>query len=385
MDFNLTDGQRMMMELARDFARREIAPIAKEIDEHQRFPQEVFKKSGEIGLTGIGIPLAYGGSECDYLSIVLIGEEISKVSASVTASLFPHAILCAHNIALSATDAQKRQFLPPLALGEKFGAMALTEVSAGSDALAVNTRAERKNDGYVLNGSKTFVTNGPFADLFLIYANLDPSKSPEGIAIFVVEKGTPGLSVGREFDKMGLRGSPTSDLILDHCYLPKETLLGEKEGLGLRQLMRGLDVERMAWSSICLGLAEAAFEEAFEYANQRQQFKKPIIEFQMIQQMLVEMLILIEGSKLMVYKTAVLLQEGKRARLEASYAKLFSSETAIKVTRDALQIFGGSGYMKDYPVERYLRDAQIFTIGAGTSEVQKMIVIHELKKQKGYG
>jgi alkylation response protein AidB-like acyl-CoA dehydrogenase len=385
MDFNLSEGQRMMMELARDFAKREIAPVAKEIDEHQRFPQEVFKKLGENGFMGIGIPTAYGGSECDYLSIVLIGEEISKVSASVTASLFPHAILCAHNIAISGTESQKKRFLPPLASGEKFGAMALTEVSAGSDALSVNTRAERKNEGYILNGSKTFVTNGPFADLFLIYANLDPSKSPEGIGIFVVEKGMPGLSVGKEFDKMGLRGSPTSDIILDHCYVPKEHLLGEEEGRGLRQLMRGLDVERISWSSICLGLAEAAFQEAFEYANQRQQFQKPIIQFQMIQHMLVEMVVSIEASKLLVYNTAALLQEGKRGRLEASYAKLFSSETAVKVTRDALQIFGGAGYMRDYPVERYIRDAQIFTIAAGTSEVQRMIIIHELKKQKGYG
>jgi alkylation response protein AidB-like acyl-CoA dehydrogenase len=385
MDFNLSEGQRMMMELARDFAKREIAPIAKEIDDHQRFPQEVFKKLGANGFMGIGIPTAYGGSECDYLSIVLIGEEISKVSASVTASLFPHAILCAHNIVISGTDSQKKRLLAPLASGEKFGAMALTEVLAGSDALAVNTRAEQKNEGYVLTGSKTFVTNGPFADIFLIYANLDPSKSPEGIAIFVVEKETSGLSVGKEFDKMGLRGSPTSDLILDHCYLPKDHLLGEEEGHGLRQMMRGLDVERIAWSSICLGLAEAAFHEAFEYANQRQQFKKPLIEFQMIQQMLVEMVVSIEASRLLVYKTAVLLQEGRRERLDASYAKLFSSETAVKVTRDALQIFGGAGYMKDYPVERYLRDAQIFTIAAGTSEVQRMIIIHELKKQKGYG
>jgi len=385
MDFNLSDGQKMMMEFARDFAKKEIAPIAKEIDDHQRFPQEVFKKLGEDGFMGIGIPAAYGGSECDYLSIVLIGEEISKASASVTASLFPHAILCAHNIVVSGSESQKKRFLPPLASGEKFGAMALTEVSAGSDALSGNTRAERRNEGYILSGSKTFVTNGPFADLFLVYANLDPSKSPEGIGIFVVEKGTPGLSVGKEFDKMGLRGSPTSDLILDHCYLLKEHLLGEEEGRGLQQLMRGLDVERIAWSSICLGLAEAAFREAFEYANQRQQFKKPLIEFQMIQQMLVEMAVSIEASRLMVYKTAVLLQEGKKGRLDASYAKLFSSETAVKVTRDTLQIFGGAGYMKDYPVERYFRDAQIFTIAAGTSEVQRMIIIHELKKQKGYG
>jgi len=385
MDLNLTDGQKMMMEVARDFAKREIAPIAKEIDEHQRFPQEVFRKLGENGFMGIGIPTAYGGSECDYLTIVLIGEEISKVSASVTGSLFPHAILCAHNIAISGTESQKKRFLPPLASGEKFGAMALTEVSAGSDALSVNTRAEQKDEGYVLNGSKTFVTNGPYADTFLVYANLDPSKAPGGIGIFVVEKGTPGLSVGKKFDKMGLRGSPTSDLILDNCYLPKDHLLGEKEGLGLKQLMRGLDVERIAWSSICLGLAEAAYCDAFEYANQRQQFKKPIIEFQMIQQMLVDMVVSIEAARLLVYHTAVLLQEGKRGRLEASYAKLFSSETAVKVTRNTLQIFGGAGYMKDYPVERYSRDAQIFTIAAGTSEVQRMIIIHELKKQKGYG
>ncbi len=384
MDFEITDGQRALRDLARDFARKEIAPVAREIDENQRFPQEVFKKLGDIGFMGIGIPTAHGGSECDYLSIVLIGEEISRVSASVTASLFPHAILCAHNIARNGTGFQKEHFLPPLARGEKLGAMALTEVSAGSDALSMATRAERQNDHYVLSGSKTFVTNGPYADTFLLYANVDPSRGQNGIGIFVVDRDTPGLSVGKKFDKMGLRGSPTSDLILDHCRIPKGHLLGEQEGLGFSQLMSGLDVERISWSSICLGLAEAAFDEALDYASQRRQFKKPIIDFQMIQQMLVEMAVMNEASQLLIYKTAVLLQEGKRARLEASYAKLFSSEAAIKVTRHAFQIFGGSGFMKEYSTERYLRDAQVFTIAAGTSEVQRMIIIHELKKRGGY-
>ena len=384
MDFNFSEGQTAMRDLAREFSRKEITPVAKEMDENQRFPEEVFRKLGEAGFMGLGIPAAYGGSECDYLSIVLVGEEISKVSASVTASLFPHAILCAHNIALSGTESQKKRFLPSLATGRKFGAMALTEVSAGSDALSIKTRAERDKEGYVLNGSKTFVTNGPFADIFLIFANLDFSKGPKGIAIFVVEKETPGLSVGKKFDKMGLRGSPTSELALDHCFLLQENLLGEEEGQGFRQLMKGLDVERISWSSICLGLAEAAFEEAFQYSNERQQFGKPLSHFQMIQQRLVEMAVMIEASKLLVYKTAVLLQEGENGRLEASYAKLFSSETAVKVTREAFQIFGGAGYIKEYPVERYLRDAQIFTIAAGTSEVQRMIVMHELKGRKGY-
>ncbi|MBW2057991.1 MAG: acyl-CoA dehydrogenase family protein [Deltaproteobacteria bacterium] len=381
MDFELDEGHAFLRQTVRDFAEKEISPIADAIDREERFPFELFERLAQLGYAGVGIPREYQGSFSDYLSVVIMGEELSRVSASVPVALFPHSILCAHNIYRYGTEGQKEKYLPDLAAGKKWGAMALTEVSAGSDALSLRTRAERSGSEYILNGSKTFVTNVPFADLYLIYAKTAPEKGPDGISAFIVEKGFAGFATGRNFEKLGLRGSPTGEVFLDACRVPSENLLGGQEGRGFRHLTEGLDVERVSWSSIALGLAQASFESALAYSQERVQFGRPIIEFQMIQRMISEMAVSVEAARLLVYKAADLLDKGKRARFEASSAKLFSTETAVKVSGDALQVYGGAGYIKDYPVERYFRDAKILTVAAGSSEVQRMIIVHELKRK----
>lgn len=380
MDFELDESHAFLKQTVRDFAEKEIFPIAEIIDRDERFPVDLFERLAELGYTGVGIPQQYQGTFSDYLSVVIMGEELSRVSASIPVALFPHAILCAHNIYRYGTEGQRDRYLPDLAKGKKWGAMALTEVSAGSDALAIRTRAERSGNDYLLNGSKTFVTNVPFADVYLIYAKTDPKKGPDGVSAFVVEKGFAGFSTGKNFEKMGLRGSPTGEVFLDACRVPADNLLGGAEGKGFKHLIEGLDVERVTWSSIALGIAQASFESALTYSHEREQFGKPIIDFQMIQRIISEMAVSVEAARLLVYKAARLLDKGKKARFEASSAKLFSTETAVKVSGDALQVYGGAGYIKDYPVERYFRDAKILTVAAGSSEVQRMIIVHELRR-----
>jgi butyryl-CoA dehydrogenase len=381
VDFELDEGHAFLKQTVQDFAEKEISPIADVMDREETFPAELLGRLAHLGYSGVGVPQEYGGTFTDYLSVVIMGEELARVSASVPVALFPHAILCAHNIYRYGTDVQRKRYLADLAQGKKWGAMALTEVSAGSDALSLRTTAGKAENGFVLNGSKTFITNVPFADVYLIYAKTALRKGPESISGFIVEKGTRGFSMGRNFEKMGLRGSPTGEIFFDSCPVPSENLLGGEEGRGFKNLIKGLDVERVSWSSIALGIAQASFESALSYAQEREQFEKPIIEFQMVQQMISEMAVSVEAARLLVYKTAGLLDTGKRARFEASSAKLFSTETAVKVSGDALQIFGGAGYTKDYPVERYFRDAKILTVAAGSSEVQRMIIVHELKRK----
>lgn len=381
MDFELDEGHAFLKQAVRDFAEREISPIAGAIDREERFPVELFERLAELGYAGVGVPHEYQGTFSDYLSVAIMGEELSRVCASVPVALFPHSILCAHNIYRYGTEEQKGKYLPDLATGKKWGAMALTEVSAGSDALSLRARAEKSGSEYLLSGSKTFVTNAPFAGVYLVYAKTAPERGPDGISAFIVEKGFAGFATGRNFEKMGLRGSPTGEVFLDECRVPCENLLGGEEGRGFRHLIEGLDVERVSWSSIALGLAQASFESALTYSQEREQFGKAIIEFQMIQRMISEMAVTVEAARLLVYKAASLLDKGRRARLEASSAKLFSTETAVRVSGDALQVYGGAGYTKDYPVERYFRDAKILTVAAGSSEVQRMIMVHELKRK----
>lgn len=381
MDFELDEGHAFLRQTVRDFAEKEISPIADVMDREERFPIELFERLAQLGYAGVGVPGEYEGTFSDYLSVAIMGEEFSRVSASVPVALFPHSILCGHNIYRYGTQAQKERYLPDLARGEQWGAMALTEVSAGSDAVSLRTTAEKSGNEYLLNGSKTFITNVPFADVYLLYAKTAPEKGPDGISAFIVEKGFAGFTTGRNFEKMGMRGSPTGEIFLDACRVPSENLLGGKEGKGFKHLIEGLDVERVSWSSIALGIAQASFESALTYSQEREQFGKPIIDFQMIQRMISEMAVNVEAARLLVYRAADLLDKGKRARFEASSAKLFSTEAAVKVSGDALQIYGGAGYIKDYPVERYFRDAKTLTVAAGSSEVQRMIIVHELRRK----
>ena len=380
MDFHLTDEQIEIQQTVRKFAKNEIAPIAEQIDAEDRFPAELFKKMGEMGLMGIVIPEEYGGTGAGVVTFCVVGEEIGWASASVALSYGTSSVLCAHNLASNCSEEQKRQYLPALASGEKIGAIAMTEPEAGSDVLSMRTFAEKRGDEYILNGTKTFITNGSVADVILLYARTDKDAGPRGISAFIVENTFPGFSVGKEFKKMGMRGSATSELVFEDCRVPAENLIGQENG-GLRILMSGLDVERAVGGSLCVGIARAAFEASVKYAKERAQFGQPLITFQMIGAMLANMSTDIEAARLLTFKSAAMCDEGVRATVEASHAKLFGAEAAMRVTTDAVQIHGGYGYMQEFGVERLMRDAKLMSIGGGTSQVQQLIIMRELMKE----
>lgn len=381
MDFELTRAHRELQRSVRDFAKKEIAPLAKSMDRDQAFPAGLFERLADLGYAGGGVPPKYGGTFSDYMSVVITGEEMARVSASVPVALFPHSILCAHNLYRYGNDEQRDRYLPDLAGGKRWGAMALAEISAGSDIFSIRTRATRSKEEYLLKGSKNYITNVPFAEVYLVFAKTSGEKGPKGISAFIVEKNFEGFSIGKTFDKMGMRGSPTGRIYFNNCRVPVKNLLGGEEGIGYRQLFKGMDVERVSWASIALGVAQGSYDCALSYAKRRRQFDKPLIDFQMIQYKISDMAMNLEASRLLTYKTACLLDAGKKARFEASAAKLYSGEAAVKISGDAVQIYGGAGYMKDYAVERYFRDAKVLTVAAGSSEIQRMIMVHELKGQ----
>ncbi len=386
-NFQLDEAHIRLRNTVRDLAKKEISPLAKRMDMNQEFPSGLFQRLAQLGYAGTGIPPEYQGSFSDYLAVVLIGEELARVSASVPVALFPHAMLCAHNVYLSGTQSQKERYLPILASGKKWGAMALAEVSAGSDILSIRTKASKSKGGYVLKGAKTFVTNAPFAEIYLVFARTSAGRGPEGISAFILEKGYPGFKTGKVFDKMGMRGSPTGRIYLKNCEASEANLLGGTEGKGYEQLLAGMDAERVSWASIALGIAQASFENTMNYARRRKQFGKPIASFQMIQGAMADMAVTLQAARLLTYNAANLLDHGKQARIEASSAKLFSAEAAVKISGDAVQIYGGAGYTKDYAVERYFRDAKVLTVAAGSSEIQRLIIAHELKEhqEKAFG
>ncbi len=381
MDFELDRTHQELRQTVRDFAKKEIAPLAKSMDRDQAFPAGLFEQLADLGYAGGGVPPKYGGTFSDYMSVVITGEEMARVSASVPVALFPHSILCAHNLYRYGNDEQRDRYLPDLAGGKRWGAMALAEISAGSDIFSIRTRATRSEAEYLLKGSKNYITNVPFAEVYLVFAKTSGEKGPKGISAFIVEKNFEGFSIGKTFDKMGMRGSPTGRIYFNNCRVPVKNLLGGEEGIGYRQLFKGMDVERVSWASIALGVAQGSFDCALSYAKRRRQFDKPLIDFQMIQYKISDMAMNLEASRLLTYKTACLLDAGKTARFEASAAKLYSGEAAVKISGDAVQIYGGAGYMKDYAVERYFRDAKVLTVAAGSSEIQRMIMVHELKGQ----
>jgi isovaleryl-CoA dehydrogenase len=295
-------------------------------------------------------------------------------------SYLAHAVLCCHNLSCNGSEEQKRKYLPDLASGAKLGAIAMTEPNAGSDVLSIETFAERRDGQYIINGKKTFITNAPVADVFLVYVRTDKTAGPRGISQFIVEKGYPGFSVGQPFHKMGMRGSPTAELFFEDCRVPAENLVkGENKALGI--LMGGLDVERTVGAAMGVGLAQSAFDRALAYAKQRQQFGQPIIMFEMIAEKVANMSMEIAAARLLTHKAATLCDEGVRCSAEASHAKLFASETSVRVTSEAIQILGGYGYMQENEVERMMRDAKLGTIGAGTSEIQRLIIAREIVKR----
>ena len=379
MDFN--EQHIMLRDTVARFAKEQVLPIARQIDEEGRFPAETFKKMAELGLLGIGISEEYGGSGGGIIEACIVAEEIARCCSSTAASWGAHVDLCAANISRNGTSEQKKRFLTSLASGSLLGGMAMTEPEAGSDVLSMKTLAVRKGDGFVLNGRKTFITNGPPGDLFLVYAKTDPKAKGKGITAFVMEKHFEGFSKGKKFEKLGWRGSPTGDLIFEDCRVPGENVIGEVNE-GVRILLSGLNSERLVISAECLGLAKACLEDSLKYAKQRMQFGKRIIDFQMIKELLARMAARTEAVKTMVWSHAFQMVKTGPApmSLETAATKLTASETALQNALDATQIFGGYGYIREFPVERYLRDARIMTIGAGTSQIMCQIICTELEK-----
>jgi butyryl-CoA dehydrogenase len=373
MDFRLTEEQRMIRRMVRDFAEKEIAPRAEEIDETDRFPDALFRRMGELGLPGLPFPEAYGGSDGGYTSLVIALEEIARVSGSMAITLDAHTSLCSEPIYLFGSEEQKRKYLVPLARGEKIGAFGLTEPQAGSDAGATRTRGVRDGGEWVINGQKIFITNGSVADVVVITAMTDLEKDTRGISAFIVEKGTPGFQVGRDEKKMGLRGSVTSELFFEDCRIPAENLLG-KEGEGFKQFLATLDAGRVAIAAMAVGLAQGAFEKAVLYAKERVQFGQPIAEFQAVQWMIADTATEIEAARLMVHRAAWLREHGERFTKEAAMAKLFATEMSERACYKALQIHGGYGYVREYEVERMYRDQRLCAIGEGTSEIQRLVI-----------
>jgi alkylation response protein AidB-like acyl-CoA dehydrogenase len=373
VDFQLTDEQVLIKNTVRQFAEKEIAPRAEEIDATDEFPADIFRRMAELGLLGIPFAEAYGGAGGDYLSLLLALEEVARVSGSVAIIFDAHTSLCCEPIYLFGTQAQKQRYLPPLVRGEKIGAFGLTEPGAGSDAGAARTRAVRDGDQWVINGQKQFITNGSLADVVVVAAKTDADKGTRGISSFIVEKGTPGFLLGRDEKKMGLKGSLTSELFFEDCRIPAENLLG-RENEGFKQFLTTLNAGRLAIAAMAVGLAQGAFEKAVAYAKERVQFDRPIAQFQAIQWMIAEMATDIEAARLMVHRAAWLKGQGTRFVKEAAMAKLFATEVSERVCYKAIQIHGGNGYMREYGVERMYRDQRLCAIGEGTNEIQRLII-----------
>jgi butyryl-CoA dehydrogenase len=377
MDFQLTEEHLLIKQTVRDFAEKEIAPRAEEIDATDQFPADIFKRMGELGLLGIPFAEAYGGADGDYLSLLIALEEIARVSGTVAIILDAHTSLCCEPIYLFGTEAQKQKYLLPLARGEKIGAFGLTEPQAGSDAGATRTRAVRDGDEWVINGQKLFITNGSIADVLVITAKTNLEKGTRGISSFIIEKGTPGFQLGRDEKKMGLKGSVTSELFFENCRIPAENLLG-LENEGFKQFLTTLDAGRLAISAMAVGLAQGAFDRAVAYAKERVQFDRPIAQFQAIQWMIAEMATDIDAARLMVNRAAWLKGQGARFSKEAAMAKLFATEASERVCYKAIQIHGGYGYVREYAVERMYRDQRLCAIGEGTNEIQRLVIARQV-------
>ncbi len=373
MQFELTSEQKMIQDAARDFAQKEIAPVAAALDKEEKFPADIVKKLGELGFMGMTVPTEYGGGGMDTLSYIVALEQIAKACASTAIIMSVNNSLVCFPLYEFGTDEQKKKYLTPLASGQKLGAFSLTEPNAGSDAGNQQTTAVLQGDNYVLNGTKIFVTNGNMADIIIITAATDKTKGPKGISAFIVETTWPGFKVGSLEHKMGIRASNTAELVLTDLKVPKQNVLGNP-GDGFKIALKALDGGRIGVAGQALGIAQAAYETAVKYSQQRQQFGKAISEFQAIQWMIAEMAVNIDAARLLVYRAAVAKDTQKYFSKEAAMAKLFASEMASDVTSKAIQIHGGYGYSREYPVERNYRDARITQIYEGTSEVQKMVI-----------
>jgi alkylation response protein AidB-like acyl-CoA dehydrogenase len=382
VDFALTEEQQQLRRSVREFAEGEIAPHVMEWDEVSHFPSEIIPKLAEMGFLGVIFPETYGGAGMGYAEYVIIIEELARVDGSVAITVAAHNSLCTNHIYKAGSEEQRKKYVVPLAQGKKLGCWSLTEPGAGSDAGGTRTSAVRKDGGWVLNGAKTFTTNGHYADVCVAMALTSPEKKHHGISAFVVEKGTPGFRPGKKENKLGLRASDTSEVVFSDCRVPAENLLG-KEGDGFVNSLQILDGGRISIAALGLGMAQGAYEAAVKYAKQRKQFGKAIAEFQAIQFKLADMATQIEAARLLTYHAAwladrALAGESVRYTRESSMAKLFAGEVAVRVANEAVQVFGGYGFIKDYPAEKYYRDVKLCTIGEGTSEIQRLVIARQL-------
>lgn len=374
------EEHRLLREAVRKFVKERVSPIAKEIDEKDEFPKEIFKEMVELGFTGIMIPEEYGGLGDDLLSAVIVLEEISRESASLALSLLAHSILCAHPILRFGNKEQKEKYLPKLAKGEMIGGLAITEPDAGSDAAGIKTVAKEEGDRFLINGSKIFITNGSIADVLILYAKTSPEKGRDGISAFIYETNSPGFSVSKKFEKLGMRGSPTAALFFENSPCPKENILGEKDK-GFNVLVKCFEVERITIAAISTGIALSALEWQIKYSRERKQFGKPIGEFEMIQQKIADNSANLEVLRTYLYFLSKNYDFNKDNRIESASIKLLAGELGVKISLDAIQILGGYGYTKEYPVERYLRDAKLMDIGAGTAEIMRYIIASVILKK----
>jgi alkylation response protein AidB-like acyl-CoA dehydrogenase len=379
MNFTKSDNHNMIAQMVRDFADKEIRPHVMEWDESQTFPREVFRRMGELGLMGVLVPEAYGGSGLSYFEYISVIEEVAKVCGSIGLSLAAHNSLCTNHILEFGNDSQKQKYLPALASGEWIGAWGLTEANTGSDALRMKCTATQDGDYWVLNGTKNWITHGISGDVAVVLARTGDLLDSHGITAFIVERGTPGFQGGKKENKLGMRASETAELIFDNCRIHKDQLLG-KVGDGFVQAMKILDGGRISIGALALGIAKGAMEASIAYSKQREQFGQPISSFQAIAFKLADMAVEIEASEALLYQAAYLKNKKQKVTKESAMAKYYASEVAVRVSTDAVQIFGGYGYTKDFPVEKFYRDSKLCTIGEGTSEIQKIVISREILK-----
>jgi alkylation response protein AidB-like acyl-CoA dehydrogenase len=377
MQFDLTEEQQQVKRMVRNFAEAEIKPHVMEWDEAQHFPRELFTKMGEMGLTGVIFPEEYGGAGMGYVEYVTVIEEIARICGSIGLSIAAHNSLCTNHIFQYATESHKQKYVTPLAKGEKLGAWALTEPSSGSDASGMKTTAVQRNGGWLLNGSKNFITHGISGDTCVVLAITNREMRSRGISAFIVERGMKGFLAGKKENKLGVRASETASIIFEDCWIPEENLLGE-QGRGFVNAMQILDGGRISIAALALGIAQGAFESALKYSQERKQFGQPIFEFEAIQFKLAEMATQIDAARLLTMRAAWLKDNKRPTTKESAMAKLYASEIAVRVSEEAIQIHGGYGYTKDYPAEKYWRDSKLCTIGEGTSEVQRLVIARQL-------
>jgi len=376
-NFDLGESAEMIRESTRRFADNEIAPRAAMIDRDNLFPRDLWPKMGALGLHGVTAPEEYGGLGLGYLEHCVAMEEVSRASAAVGLSYGAHSNLCVNQLTRNGSDAQKARYLPKLISGEHVGALAMSEPNAGSDVVSMTTRAEKRGDRFVLNGAKMWITNGPVADTLVVYAKTDPAAGARGISAFIVERGMKGFSNGTKLDKVGMRGSDTSELIFEDCEVPEDNLLGAL-GRGVNVLMSGLDYERVVLAAGPLGIMQAAMDVVLPYVHERRQFGQPIGSFQLVQSKLADIYVTMNASRAYVYAVAKACDRGETTREDAAGAILYAAERATQVALDAIQLLGGNGYVNDFPTGRLLRDAKLYEIGAGTSEIRRMLIGREL-------